>query len=130
MKARECKILQEPFSAENESAHGIFKKLMSTALLPAARIEEGLAYIKSLIPKDSVDCRKWMKFIEVYFQPQWIEKITPSVFSVYGSDLRATTDSLLKYHLVANGKIGPEADVNKFICEYFTYSFTTWHLET
>ncbi|OXU17062.1 hypothetical protein TSAR_006875, partial [Trichomalopsis sarcophagae] len=74
-------------------------------LLPHGKIREAVTLIKTLIEEkfenNALKLKKWRKFINVYFEKEWMQKVTAKVFSVYNLVDR-TNNHLESYHRTLN----------------------------
>ncbi|XP_054277091.1 uncharacterized protein LOC128996005 [Macrosteles quadrilineatus] len=61
---------------------------MVTALLPPCRILEALRVIESLVETTNDEYKSKAMRLIAYFKDEWIEKVTPAAFSVFGQKNR------------------------------------------
>lgn len=67
------------------------------ALIPAARVWEGVEEVANTIEisyaDDKETLEKWQRYMEEYFDVQWMQKTTPALFSVFAQPDRTNNYS-------------------------------------
>lgn len=98
-------FLRKDNKEKNPDGYEIIKKLLVVPLLPPEKISEAIIIIKNSIEKkfenDALKLKKWKKFMNFYFEKEWMQKVTPNVFSVYNLVDR-TNNHLESYHRTLN----------------------------
>lgn len=106
------------------------KKLISLALLPADKFEEGLIYVEDLAYKlgkkrdDELEknkkkpkaLRKWQELFS-YMRREWLNKVKPCNISVFCAP-ECTNNVLERYHRDLNDMMGGKPGLKRFISEY------------
>lgn len=91
--------------------------MISLALLPKGRVEEGIEYIKKLVKNlDEKMQPKWKKYF-IYFDKQWMIRVGPDNFCVYGAPYR-TNNCLESYHRNLKAMMGKSPHAIKFLSKY------------
>lgn len=135
-KAKEIGLCSKFNNKEkNPESHGIFKKVISLALLPAEQIEQGLSHIEELAYKlgekqdrEAMEEREkkgkkhpgnfsvmWRRFFK-YFKDEWMKKVKPQFFSLFDAPVR-TNNLLERWHRHLNDQMGGKPGVQHFISE-------------
>ena len=113
-KAKELKILDKKDNEKNNpEAYYTVIQIILLALLPTNKFQDGFLYIKTEVNKNFRNCRKWKKFMK-YFKRQWVQKVTPEVFSVFGVVDR-TNNFLESYHRTLNKRLGKAPEQKKLL---------------
>lgn len=114
-------ISHQDNASENPESHDLVKKVILLGLLPWNNIEEGLNYINRLAKERSLVTKKWTRFLEKYFHKEWVEKITPRVFSTFNC-VESTNDYFGEYFITVNGRIGQKSDPIRFLSKWTSVS--------
>lgn len=120
-KSKDYRLFQiRDNKAVDPEGHKIIKFILNLPLLPANKIHEGILVIEELIEKSFPDNERkkktWKKFLNHYFVNEWIEKVTPEVFSVYNMVDR-TNNYLESYHRTLNSMIRSKPCPYIFLCK-------------
>ena len=71
--------------------------MMWLAHLRADRIQEGILHIRQLVNTHFPNDDAWAYYVNVYYQWQWLDIVTPARFSVY-KVVDKTNNYLESYH--------------------------------
>ena len=103
---------------KNPECHEIFRKILVLPLLSAQKVQEGVTVIRNSINEKFSNIPKikktWLKFIDLYFTPEWMRKITPYIFSVYMLTDR-TNNYIESYHRSLNATLRTNPNSNMFV---------------
>ena len=120
-KSKDYRLYIKNNIEDNPDGNEIFKKLLILPLLPPNRISEGVTIIKKCINGKFINepkiQKKWLKFMSIYFEKEWMNKITPAVFSVFMLPDR-TNNYLESYHRTLNATIRTKPTCTTFVGKY------------
>ena len=89
-------------------------------LFPRDKVKQGVDVIKDLIKEkfssDKVKLKKWNKFMNFYFDKEWMTKVRPGTFCVFNCPDR-TNNYLESYHRSMNQGLRTKPTTNNFICK-------------
>lgn len=88
--------------------------MMALALLPGHEV--GLAFGVLVMNTSPEHSRIFREFFD-YYDTQWLRKVTPRIFSVYGL-IRRTNNSVESYHRVLVEKMAPHPNIWDFTSMY------------
>lgn len=106
----------------NPDGHKVAKHLLQIPLLPPKKIREGVDFIKKLInelfnsPEKQKSLKAWLKFMNNYFEVQWMKTTTLERFSVYW-EVDRTNNYSETNNSVINQDINSKPESYTFICE-------------
>ncbi|KAL7294978.1 hypothetical protein TKK_0011688 [Trichogramma kaykai] len=117
-KSKEYRLYVRKNATQNPKGQEIIKKLIILPLLPPDKIPEGFEIIKNLTKTKFADesklQKKWSKYLNYYFDKEWMKTVKPKTFSVYNSVDR-TNNYLESYHRTLNENIRTKPSTFLFI---------------
>ncbi|XP_051167015.1 uncharacterized protein LOC127285188 [Leptopilina boulardi] len=105
-----CSIGLKRYLKTSEEGKHTLKQLMALAFLPPEKIRQTYTEIKRI---KSEECQRILADLFKYYENQWLERVKPEGFSVFGLN-RRTNNVLESYHKRLSTKIGKKPSTWQF----------------